>query len=84
MILTLCFAKSHAQGSFLKTASFGGQFHYGSFIANEPKAVYVRDSYSYLGEVYFQKPTIYPSSPNRTPPFWGAGLFLGHTGSQKY
>jgi hypothetical protein len=83
-ILLLPSLKAQAQQSFFQRASFGSQFHYGSFITNEPKAVYVRDSYSYFGEAYFQMPTKYPAKQNKSAPDWGAGLFLGHTGSKRY
>ena len=73
-----------AQQGFLSRSSFGGQFHYGSFITSEPKAVYVRDSYSYFGELYFQQQAPKAARLNRPIPHWGAGLFVGHTGSKKY
>lgn len=73
-----------AQRGFFDRSSLGAQFHYGSFLTNEPKAVYVRDSYSYFGELYFQQKAPKAARPNRPIPNWGAGLFLGHTGSRRY
>jgi hypothetical protein len=73
-----------AQQGFSNRSSFGGQFHYGSFITSEPKAVYVRDSYSYFSELFFQQVAPNASRYNRPPTQWGAGVFLGHTGSRRY
>lgn len=84
ILVLLSFSKGAAQTSFFSNNSIGGQFHYGSFLTNEPKAVYVRDGYSYFGEVYFQQPTQFTTKNNKTGPHWGAGLFFGNTGSEQY
>lgn len=61
--------------------SFGVQWHYGSFLTNEPKAQYIRDSYTYFGELSIRKQdrllALYPQN-------WGVSLFFGHTGSLQY
>jgi hypothetical protein len=78
-------SKVHAQ-SPLNGTSVGLQWHKGSFLINSPKAQYLRDSYSYFGELYFQQQTNGSRAWHRANnlPQWGAGLFFGHTGSQQY
>lgn len=83
VLLAVC-TPSRAQQSFFQRSSFAGQFNFGSFLALEPKADYVRDSYAYFGEVFFQQEAPNAASVNRPTPHWGAGLFFGHTGSRKY
>jgi|SRR5215211_1239577 len=71
--------------SFFSNTEIGIQAHYGSFITAVPKADYVKDSYSYFGEVWFSKP-LYANEyeNNRSMTRWGAGVFFGHTGSKEY
>lgn len=82
--LLFCCRYGYAQQGFLNRSAIGGQFHYGSFLTVEPKAVYLKDSYSYFGELYFQQSTKYPAECNKAAPQWGAGLFFGQTGSKQY
>lgn len=84
LVTVIVHSTTQAQQCFFKRSSLGSQFHYGSFLTNAPKAVYVRDSYSYFGELYFQQPAFNASRPNRPLTQWGAGLFFGQTGSKKY
>jgi hypothetical protein len=77
------FAVSGAQKGISNGASFGLQGHFGSFLGSEPKAQYLRDSYSGLGEVYYQQP-VGPAGGSRRQPLWGLGLFHGNTGSRQY
>lgn len=74
---------SLAQQSFVKSTSFGLQYHYGSFITMAPKAQYLRDSYTGFGELYFER-TNYNWSTVKQPVRWGVSLFFGNTGSRKY
>jgi hypothetical protein len=69
-----------------RNLSVGGQFSYGSFITAEPKAAYVRDSYSYFGELYLQKQTDGSKAWHHASglPQWGVGLQYGNIGSKEY
>src|SRR5688572_9095898 len=75
---------STAQESFFRSTSFGAQAHYGSFITILPKAQYLRDSYSYFGEISFQRnyKKLWPLDSQFVQ--WGGGIFLGNTGSKQY
>jgi hypothetical protein len=84
LVVLVLTSSIQAQQGFFNRSSFGSQFHYGSFLTSAPKAVYVRDSYSYFGELYFQQPAPKATKPNHQLTQWGAGLFFGHTGSKKY
>lgn len=77
------FLSSGAQSSFLRTGSFGSQMHFGSFLTMDPKAQYLRDSYTYFGEVYLQRINKEWSTINK-PVEWGISLLFGNTGSQQY
>lgn len=77
ILLFLLLYGSAAAQSFFKSASFGVGGHYGSFLTTAPKAQYVKDSYTYFGEAYFQKNT----AENQP---WGAGIFYGNSGSRQY
>ena len=84
LVTILFFYVSYAQKSFFKTSSFGAQAHYGSFITILPKAQYLRDSYSYFGEINFQRnyKTQWPLDSQFVQ--WGGGIFFGNTGSKQY
>ncbi|MEI6946085.1 acyloxyacyl hydrolase [Paraflavisolibacter sp. H34] len=71
-----------AQKLFSHNASVGFQGHYGSFLAREPKALYLRDSYTHFGEIYYQRMVGESAAPLQ--PSWGVGLFHGATGSHRY
>ena len=73
-----------AQQSFFKTSSFGAQVHYGSFITILPKAEYLKDSYTYFGEVYFQRNYKKEWQRGSQSVQWGSGIFSGNTGSRQY
>ena len=75
---------SQSQQSFFKTSSFAVQAHYGSFITIQPKAEYLRDSYSYFGEISFQRNSKRVWSLDSQYVQWGAGVFFGNTGSKQY
>ena len=81
--LILC-STTKAQNSFFKTSSFAAQTHYGSFITILPKAAYLRDSYSCIGEISFQRNNKRTWSDDSQFVQWGAGIFFGNTGSKKY
>ena len=78
-----CFISSNAQQSFFSNTSFGLQTHYGSFLTMDPKAQYLRDSYSYFGEVYLQKINQEWSTVSR-PIAWGVSVLFGNSGSRQY
>jgi len=83
LLLFYC-GQGHSQQGFFSRTALGGQFHHGTFLTVEPKAVYLKDSYSSYGEIYFQQSTKYPSNPQKRAPQWGSGLFFGQTGSKQY
>lgn len=60
------------------------QGHYGSFITILPKAEYLRDSYSYFGEISFQRNHKRLWSTDSQYVQWGAGIFFGNTGSKEF
>ena len=78
------FLTSKAQQSIFKSTSFGGLAHYGSFITILPKAQYLRDSYSYFGEVYFQRNYKKEWPGGRQAVQWGSAIFFGNSGSRQY
>ena len=84
VICILIFFASNSQRSFFKSSSFGAQAHYGSFITILPKAEYLRDSYSYFGEISFQRnyKKLWPLDSQFVQ--WGGGIFFGNTGSKQY
>ncbi len=74
-----------AQQSFLKISSFGAQGNYGSFLTVAPKAQYLRDSYTYFGEMFFESElTSREHITTAAIPVWGIGFFFGNTGSKEY
>jgi hypothetical protein len=84
LVTILFFYVSYSQQSFFKTSSFGGQAHYGSFITILPKAQYLRDSYSYFGEINFQRNYKTQWLLDSQLVQWGGGFFFGNTGSRQY
>lgn len=83
--LLLTFSKPHAQSLFQKP-SFGVQGYYGSFLTRIPKAQYLRDSYTYFGEITVQQQTDGRKAwqvANGLPRV-GVALFYGNTGSKQY
>lgn len=84
VICVLLFFLSNSQQSFFKTSSFGAQAHYGSFITILPKAEYLRDSYSYFGEISFQRNYKKLWALDSQYVQWGGGIFFGNTGSKQY
>lgn len=70
--------------SFFRSTSFGAQAHYGSFITILPKAEYLRDSYTYFGEINFQRSYKKQWPDDSQLVEWGGGIFFGNTGSKKY
>ena len=57
--------------------------HYGSFLTMDPKAHYLKDSYSYFGELYFQRVNKEWSTTNKKIE-WGGSILFGNTGSKQY
>ena len=84
IVCILIFFASNSQKSFFKSSSFAAQAHYGSFITILPKAEYLRDSYSYFGEISFQRnyKKLWPLDSQFVQ--WGGGIFFGNTGSKQY
>lgn len=87
---SVCFFTSvNGQGTaapLYRNLSVGGHFSYGSFITTEPKAAYVRDSYSYFGELYLQRQTDGSKAWHHDNglPQWGIGIQYGNLGSKHY
>lgn len=86
--LFLCssfFSKPHAQAVF-KNASVAARLFHGSFLTHLPKAQYLRDSYSYFGELSIQQQTSGKKAwqiANGFPQV-GVALFYGNTGSKRH
>lgn len=81
----LTFSKAHAQNP-LNNASVTARFSYGTFLTHLAKAQYLRDSYSYFGEVSLQQQTDGRKpwqQANRLPQV-GMALFYGNTGSKRH
>jgi len=88
--ITCClFFSAHAQDSLppgKPPLSVEVKTHYGFFITNKPKAVYIRDSYSSFGEISVSKQTCgsaYWHQANNYPRI-GIAAFYGNTGSRQY
>lgn len=79
------FSKPHAQNLF-KNPSLGARFFFGSFLTRLPKAQYLRDSYSYFGELALQQQTDGRKEWQRANglPQVGVALQFGNTGSKQY
>src|SRR5438309_149427 len=85
LFLFFTFSNTHAQPLF-KNPSFGARFFYGSFLTRLPKAAYLRDSYSYFGELALQQQTDGRAAwqvANGLPRV-GMAFHFGNTGSKKY
>lgn len=67
-------------------SSFGWQTHYGSYLSQSPKADYIKDSYTYFNELYYQQQTdgIKEWQQVNNGPQWGVAFFWGNTGSRRY
>lgn len=66
--------------------SAGVRFDYGSFFTSHPKAEYVRDSYSYFGEIFVEHATTGKKNwhiSNRCPSI-GLSFLFGNSGSKEY
>ena len=88
-ILTLLnfFAGAQAQPrKSFQNVSLSGHYLYGSFLINQPKAAYLRDSYSYFGELSLEVQTdgSKPWHVANHLPQWGVGLHYGNLGSKQY
>lgn len=82
---SLTFSNPHAQNLF-KQPSVGARFFIGSFLTRLPKAQYLRDSYSYFGELYLQQQTDGRKEwqlANGLPQL-GVAVQFGNTGSKRY
>jgi hypothetical protein len=69
-----------------RNLSVGGHYSYGSYLISEPKAAYLKDSYSYFGELYLQVQTNGSKAWQVTNglPQWGVALQYGNLGSKQY
>jgi hypothetical protein len=75
---------SYSQG-FWKNAEIGIQGNYGSFFTSSSKADFVKDSYTFFGEISISKPVRSFPLPSKTYPLqWGTAIYFGSTGSQQY
>lgn len=84
--LFFSFFFSSAQPNFLSNASFGLQGHYGSFLTSSSRSIYIKDSYSYFGELDLIKQTDGSKDWHHANgmPQWGFGILYGNSGSKKY
>jgi hypothetical protein len=77
---------SLSKKTFRGGTSIGANFYLGSYLTTRAKAEYIRDSYSYFGEIFFERQTRgdrdWQISHNR--PQWGVALLFGNSGSKKY
>lgn len=66
--------------------SMGARFYYGSYFTSQPKAEYIRDSYSSFGEVYLEKTTTGEEDwqVSHRYPAVGVGFLFGNPGSKEY
>lgn len=78
-------AQAQSRKSF-QNVSLSGHYLYGSFLTDQPKAAYLRDSYSYFGELSleFQTDGTKPWHVASHLPQWGVGLHYGNLGSKQY
>lgn len=85
LLLCMCGA-AYVQPARQHNHSFGLQAAYGTFLTHLPKAAYLRDSWSWLGEAYWQRQTDGSKAWHRANglPQWGVAVFFGHTGSRQY
>lgn len=84
-LCTLFFSKPHAQPLF-NPPSISTRFFWGSYLTHLPKAQYLRDSYSYFGEVALQRQTDGHKDWHVANgwPHVGLALQFGNTGSKRY
>ncbi|HUQ97546.1 MAG TPA: acyloxyacyl hydrolase, partial [Chitinophagaceae bacterium] len=87
LCLALCiltFSKAHTQSLF-RQPSYAVRFFYGSFLTRQPKAQYLRDSYSYCGEFSLVQQTDGRKAWQRANalPQVGVAAFYGNSGSKK-
>ena len=84
-LLILTFSNTHAQPLFSKP-SVAARFFWGSFVTHLPKAAYLRDSYSYFGELSVQQQTDgrYDWQRSNGLPQLGVALQYGNSGSKQY
>jgi hypothetical protein len=87
--LTLLYCLAGAQSASKPqkpNLSIGGHYLYGSFLTNQPKAAYLRDSYSYFGELNLEVQTdgSKPWQVANGLPQWGVGLHYGNLGSKQH
>jgi hypothetical protein len=75
-----------APKNLFQNVSVGGHYSYGSYLISEPKAAYLKDSYSSFGELYVQVQTDGSKGwqvANGLPQ-WGIGLQYGNLGSHEH
>lgn len=67
-------------------SSLGFQTHYGTYLTKSPKADYLKDSYSFFNEIYYQRQTDGSKAWHNANnlPQWGVFFFYGSTGSQRH
>lgn len=84
-LVLVTFSKAHAQPLF-KNPSLAARFFYGSFLTRLPKAAYLRDSYSYFGELSVEQQTDgrYAWQVANGLPQIGVAVHFGNTGSKQY
>lgn len=83
MLCCSLFSNAHAQ-SFFENNSIAARGFCGTFLTSQPKAQYLRDGYSYFGEVALLHQTNGSQQwhwANRLPQT-GVALFYGYTGSR--
>src|SRR5687768_8314869 len=85
-LLPFCSLLAQEASDSTSNLSFTVQRHFGSFIANAPKATYVRDSYSSFTEVAIVLQTDGSKEWHRwsNHPRTGVGLMFGNIGSKQY
>jgi hypothetical protein len=84
--LTYSQLNASTKPSFLKNTSVGSRFYYGSYLTTKAKAEYIRDSYSYYGEVFIQHQTDGSEDWQKSHrlPKWGIAFLYGNSGSKQY
>src|SRR5215211_6976157 len=82
--LLLFYPSFSQKNAFFANTEIGIQAHYGSYLTDVPKADYLKDSYSYFGEVYFSKPLGYYDQKNKNATRWAAAIFFVKSGVKKF
>jgi hypothetical protein len=79
-------SSSSKKKSFFSNKSVGAKFYYGSYLTTKAKAEFIRDSYSYFGEIFIEHQTNGDREwqVSHKYPQWGLAFLYGNSGSRQY